>query len=191
MFTIFANKHVHALNILLLILLLLHDSLHLCFQSVFNGPSVVFIVIFKFEPWVQGRGHVTVCVTEIICYLQFDALARSVSSSCTSNIWLLKRWRVGFRKETHFSPERASLNSTRGLSDLLMASSTSVSCHVREKTWAMAFCCSRTLSTIACLDPHLVGHSVFSECSAASEPLSEPPSLSNGRKSSHQSWDPL
>lgn len=141
MFTIFANKHVHALNILLLILLLLHDSLHLCFQSVFSGPSVVFIVIFKFEPWVQGRGHVTVCVTEIICYLQFDALARSVSSSCTSNIWLLKRWRVGFRKENQ--------------------------------------------------DPHLVGHSVFSECSAASEPLSEPPPLSNCRKSSHQSWDPL
>ncbi len=105
-------------------------------------------------------------------------LARSVSSSCTSYIELLKRWRVGFRRDTliYFSPESASVNSTRGLRDLLMASSTSMSCQERvrclsfrslERTWVMALCCSRTLSIMACLEPHLVGHSVLRECSGS------------------------
>jgi len=105
-------------------------------------------------------------------------LVRSVLSSSTANIELLKRWRVGLKKKkdtlTYFSPESASVNSISGLTDLLTASSTSMFRHegVRcltfrpfEKTWALAFCCSRTLTITAFLYPHLVGHSVFIECS--------------------------
>ena len=81
----------------------------------------------------------------------------SFSASFTFKMEDLKRWRTGFTKETmtYFSLESASVNSDRGLRDLLMASRTSVSCQVgmrrpaflsSDKTWEIALCCSRTLS---------------------------------------------
>lgn len=71
------------------------------------------------------------------------------------------------------SPDRASVNSNKGPSALLIDSKTSTSCHVgirclcflsSDSTCCMALCCSKILSIVRCLEPHLVGHSVMSAC---------------------------
>lgn len=102
---------------------------------------------------------------------------RSKSSSCTATTDVSKRWRTGFTEMfTYCSPDRASVKSVSGLSVLLSASRTSTSCHVgtrclvyrsEERTCEIAGSCSSTLWTIACLEPHLVGHSILSLCSGS------------------------
>lgn len=103
---------------------------------------------------------VAVFLSDIVDYLIFITSVRSLSSY-TAKIELLKRCRVGVTKGTltYFFPESASVNSTRGLSVLSMASSTSVFCHEGVKclafqsvhrTCAVAFCCSSTLAIGTC-----------------------------------------
>ena len=66
-------------------------------------------------------------------------VVRPGSSSFTFRIEELKRRRTGLAKETltYFSLESASVNSVRERRDLLMASSTSVSCYVGMRCLAL------------------------------------------------------
>lgn len=103
------------------------------------------------------------------------ALVSSVSSSPGFNTSVLKSCRTSFTEETLTcaSPERASVNSTRGLWALWMDSKNLMSCHKRarclvflsaENIFEMAFSSFGTRAIIAWQEPHLVGDSVINWC---------------------------